>query len=115
MSGGQGSSLLTEEGDWGNPTRSFFGVAGRCSGEALFYAIGSHCKQGELLQFPGTEFRTRPVEQILSVCLAFPEKMRKVRVCMLGHATCQLLLAIPPFHCAMLQGWEFPAWLRYAG
>ena len=104
---GQGSSLLTEEGAWGNPTRSFFGMAGRCSGEASFYAVGSHCKQGELLQFPGTEFRAWPVEQILSACLAFPEKMRKVCVCMSGHATCQLLqlvLALPPFHHAMLQG-----------
>lgn len=36
-----------------------------------FYVPGSHCKEGELLQFPGTEFRARPVEQILSVCLIF--------------------------------------------
>lgn len=52
------------------------------------------------------------VEQISSVCLSFPEKMRKVCACMLGHATCQLLqlvLALPLF---VLQGWEFPAWLR---
>lgn len=44
--------------------------------------------------------------------------MRKLCVCTLGHATCQLLqlvLAFPLFYRAMLQGREFPAWLRYAG
>lgn len=106
MSEGQGSSLLTEERAWGNPTHSFFGVAGRCSGEASFYATvekDSFCCS--LVLSSGNKF-----------CLL--EEMRKVCVCMLGHATCQLLqlvLALPLFHRAMLQGWEFPAWLRYAG
>lgn len=56
---------------WGNPTHSFLDIAGRCSGEASFYALGHHCKQGELLQFLATEFRAWPVERILSARLAF--------------------------------------------
>lgn len=56
---------------WGNPTRSLLDITGGCSGEASFDALGHHCKQGELLQFPATEFRAWPVEHILSACLAF--------------------------------------------
>lgn len=63
------------------------------------------------MQLLGAEVRAQPVEQIRSVCLAFPEKMRKVCV-YVGSCCCQLLqlvLALPPFHRAMLQEGSFQA------
>lgn len=110
MSGRQRFSRLPGEGAWENPTCSFFGKAKSLEG-AVEKLLWQSLQARRNLQLPGTEVRARPVERILSVFLAFPEKMRKVCV-YVGSCCClllQLVLALPPFHRAMLQDGSFQA------
>lgn len=70
--GWQGCSQLTEEGAWGNPTRTTL----VCLKEKRKSSV--LCPwQRELLQFSGPEIWAQPVEQTRSVLLAFLKRRAK--------------------------------------